>query len=68
MSLSRSVIESPAHHDFGWKDLRCEAPGCQASTDGSVGGRYYCHRHLKEELSRRSQEEWEKGYPSVCFG
>jgi hypothetical protein len=63
MSLSPSAIESLEKHDFGWKDLRCEAPGCQAPADGSIQGHYYCHKHLREELSRESQEEREKGYP-----
>ena len=65
MSLSPSAIESLEKHDFGWKDLRCEAPGCQAPADGSIQGHYYCRKHLREELSRRSQEEREKGCSSV---
>ena len=56
MSLSPSAIESLEKHDFGWKDLWCEAPGCQAPADGSIGDRYYCHKHLKEQLSQRSQQ------------
>jgi len=66
MSLSPSAIESLEKHDFGWKDLRCETPGCQAPADGSFQDHYYCQKHLREELSRRSQDEREKGYPPQC--
>jgi len=52
MSLSPSAIESLAKHDFGWQDLRCEAPGHQEPADGSIQD-HYCRKHLREELSRR---------------
>ena len=56
MSLSRSAIESLSQHDFGWRDLRCEAPRCKAPADGSFEDHYYCHKHLKEKISQRPQQ------------
>jgi hypothetical protein len=56
MSLSRSAIGSLAQHDFGWRDLKCEAPGCQAPADGSFQDRYYCRKHLREELTNMRKE------------
>jgi hypothetical protein len=56
-ALSRGSLESLARHDFGWKDLWCEAPGCEAPADGSYRDHYYCRVHLREALSKRSQQE-----------